>query len=418
MVKRLNKVHGLKNLLQTPVAALRRMPLGWAPRLSITNLEGLIARSETKPMERFLQKARGLGWIFCVTVLIPTTLAILYYGILASDVYVSESSFIVKSSERKNPTGLSSLLGSVTGNYQDNSDIYSVQNFALSRDAVSQLNQNNRLKQLFSLNDINIIDRFAPLGFSGSNEDLYRYYKNHVNVEIDSRTSLAKIRVGAYRPTDAHWINQQLLRLSEQLVNRLNKRAETDLVAYAERTEREAADRARTAALKLAAYRDSHGVLDPEKQATVQIQLIAKLQDDLIASQSQLDQIQAAVPDNPQIGPLKARIASIKRQIAGESGRVTGGSNSFAGAAPQYQRLQLDSQIADRQLAAAMTAVADAREEASRKRIYIETVVQPSRPDIAVEPRRLNSILAIFVVGLMAWGVFSMLFAGVREHGY
>ncbi|WP_141397832.1 hypothetical protein [Novosphingobium sp. Chol11] len=369
-------------------------------------------------MKLLLYKMKGLGWIFFITVLIPTTLAILYYGIFASDVYVSESSFIVKTSERKSPPALGSLLGSVTGYYQDNSDIYSVQNFALSRDAVSQLNNKERLKQIFSSHDISVLDRFAPLGFSASKEDLFRYYKKHVTVEIDSRSALAKIRVGAYRPEDAHWINQQLLRFSEQLVNRLNKRAETDLVAYAERTERQAADQARSAALKLSVYRDAHRVLDPEKQATVQIQLIAKLQDDLIANQSQLDQIQAAVPDNPQIGPLKARIASIKRQIAEESGRVTGGSNSFAGAAPGYQRLQLDSQIADRQLATAMTALADAREEASRKRIYIETVVQPSRPDIAVEPRRLNSILAVFVVGLMAWGVFSMLFAGVREHGY
>ncbi|MEV4934795.1 hypothetical protein MRBLMA1_002266 [Sphingobium sp. LMA1-1-1.1] len=369
-------------------------------------------------MKPLLQKTKGLGWIFFITVLIPTTLAILYYGIFASDVYVSESSFIVKSSERKSPSGLGSLLGSVTGYYQDNSEIYSVQNFALSRDAVSLLNKNDRLEKLFSSENISVFDRFAPLGFSASKEDLFRYYKQHVTVEMDSRSSLAKIRVGAYRPEDAQWINQQLLGFSEQLVNRLNKRAETDLVAYAERTERQAADQARSAALKLSAYRDSHRVLDPEKQATVQIQLIAKLQDDLIASQSQLDQIQATVPNNPQIEPLKARIASIKRQIASESGRVTGGSNSFAGVAPEYQRLQLDSQIADRQLATAMTAVADAREEASRKRIYIETVVQPNRPDIAMDPRRLNSILAIFVVGLMAWGVFSMLFAGVREHGY
>lgn len=372
-------------------------------------------------MKYFRDKIKSLTWVFAITVLLPTTLAVLYFGFFASDVYVSESSFIVKSSERKAPTGLGSLLGTVAGAagyFGDSGDVYTVQSFAESRDAMSQLNNSGRLESLFSSDHISLFDRFAPLSFNASQEDLYRYYQKHVSIEIDSRSSLAKLRVDAYRPKDAEWINSQLLKMSEELVNRLNKRAETDLIAFAENNQRDSAERARSAALKLAVYRNTHAVLDPEKQASVQLQLIAKLQDDLIATQSQLDQVQAAVPGNPQINPLKVRIASINRQIKEEEGRLTGGSNSYAGAAPEYQRLLQDSQIADRQLAAAMTAVTDAREEASRKRIYIETVVQPGVPDSATKPRRLNGILATFVIGIMAWGIFSMLFAGVREHSY
>ena len=51
-----------------------------------------------------------------------------------------------------------------------------------------------------------------------------------------------------------------------------------------------------------------------------------------------------------------------------------------------------------------------------RKQVYIERIVQPSLPDIAIEPKRLRSILATFVFGLVAWGILSMLLAGVREH--
>jgi capsular polysaccharide transport system permease protein len=37
-------------------------------------------------------------------------------------------------------------------------------------------------------------------------------------------------------------------------------------------------------------------------------------------------------------------------------------------------------------------------------------------PDVAQEPHRLRGILATFVLGLVAWGILSMLLAGVREH--
>jgi capsular polysaccharide transport system permease protein len=46
----------------------------------------------------------------------------------------------------------------------------------------------------------------------------------------------------------------------------------------------------------------------------------------------------------------------------------------------------------------------------------LERIAQPSLPDAALEPRRMRSILSIFVAGLVAWGVLSMLLAGVREH--
>jgi capsular polysaccharide transport system permease protein len=63
-----------------------------------------------------------------------------------------------------------------------------------------------------------------------------------------------------------------------------------------------------------------------------------------------------------------------------------------------------------------MSSLQDAEDEARRKQAYIERVAQPSLPDEAAEPRRLRGILAVFVLGLVAWGILKLLFAGVREH--
>ena len=63
-----------------------------------------------------------------------------------------------------------------------------------------------------------------------------------------------------------------------------------------------------------------------------------------------------------------------------------------------------------------MTSLEQARNEAQRKQLYLERIVQPSLPDVAVEPRRLRGVAATFLLGLVAWGILSMLIAGVREH--
>jgi len=43
-------------------------------------------------------------------------------------------------------------------------------------------------------------------------------------------------------------------------------------------------------------------------------------------------------------------------------------------------------------------------------------LVQPNLPDKSVEPRRIRSIFTVFIFGLIAWGVISLLVASIREH--
>ena len=205
--------------------------------------------------------------------------------------------------------------------------------------------------------------------------------------------------------------------MAEATVNRLNDRARRDLIQTSTREVVDAKLRAQTAALALSAFRNREGVLDPERQATVQIQMVSKLQDELIATQARLAQIRSVAPGNPQIAVLQAQANSLAAAIDAEVGKVAGGQRSLSSRAAQYQRLQLESQFADRQLAAAMASLQDAENEARRKQAYVERIVEPNLPDYAIEPRRIRGVLSTLLFSLIVWGVLSMLLAGVREHG-
>ena len=67
-------------------------------------------------------------------------------------------------------------------------------------------------------------------------------------------------------------------------------------------------------------------------------------------------------------------------------------------------------------LASAMSTLEQARNEAQRQQLYLERIAQPSKPDEAMEPRRLRGVAAVFVLGLVAWGILTMLIAGIKEH--
>ena len=353
--------------------------------------------------------------LFLGTVIIPTLLSIIYFGFIASDIYISESRFVVRNPERQIPTGLGAIIqGAGFSRSQD--DTYNVQEFMLSRDALSKINHQINLREAFARSGIDIFSRFNALGLDNSIEALFRFYQNHVEINLNTSSSIAVLKVKAFNTDDAYRMNEMLLQMGEQFINRLNERGRQDLIRFASSEVDIAVEKAKAASRKLSTFRNKQGIFDPEKQSGLQLQQISKLQDELIASKTQLSQVQAFTPDSPQLPALKNRIGSIQASIESEMAKVAGGSTSLTNKAVEYEMLALERAVADKQLAAAMASLEQARSDAQRKQLYLERIVQPNKPDIAIEPYRLRGILSVFLLGLVVWGILTMLIAGVREH--
>jgi len=356
-----------------------------------------------------------VGWLFLLTVVLPTASAIIYFGFIASDVYTSESQFVVRSPDKPATTGLGVLLKS-TGFSNAGDEVYAAQDYVRSRDALRVLDKNGAVTHAFESKQVSVFNRFNPLGLNGSFEGLYRFYQGKVSVDYDTTSSIATLRVQAFTAQDAYRFNRELLEAAEGLINRLNTRGRHDVVQFAANEVEDAQDAARTAAIALAAFRNTHGVVDPEEQAKAQLEMISKLQDELIGARVQLLQLQSIAPDNPQVPVLTTRVNGLQQQIDQQMGRVAGSRRSLSQTAVQYEQLELQRQYADRRLAAAMNSLQDAEDEAHRKQAYVERISQPSLPDEAQEPRRMRGIFAVFVLGLVAWAILTMLIAGIREH--
>ncbi len=361
--------------------------------------------------------AKKINPIFALTVLVPTSLAIVYYGLIASDIYISESRFVVRSPQRQSQTGLLSSLLSGTGFSRSQDDAYSVHDFIKSRDALKALDEQLGLRKKFSSSDVDFINRFGAIDRDNSFEALQKYYQKRVSVDADSTSGISILQVNAFTAEDAQKMNELLLTMSEKLVNQLSDRGREDILRTSLAEVAEAEKKAKAAALALASFRNQNGVVDPERQTTIQLQQMSKLQDELIATKTQLNQLLAFAPSNPQIPALKNRMETLQAAVDAEFQKMAGsGSGSLTNKAANYERLALDRAYADKQLAGALTALDAARNEAQRKQLYLERVVQPNLPDVAIEPRRFRSVVIVFVLGLVAWGILTLLAASVREH--
>ncbi|MEJ2459361.1 MAG: hypothetical protein P8Y58_14935, partial [Novosphingobium sp.] len=210
-------------------------------------------------------------------------MAIIYFGFLANDVYISESRFVVRSPNKPATSGFGFLLKTV-GYSSGGDEVYAANDYLASRDALRELNQKNAVARAYGAPSISIFDRFNPLGYDGSFEALYKYFTHKVTLQYETSTSISTLTVRAYTAQDARRFNADLLRQAEELVNHLNERSRTDLMVVSEREVARSREQARKTAQALSAFRDRSEIIDPEKQAGVQLQMISKIQDELISS--------------------------------------------------------------------------------------------------------------------------------------
>lgn len=366
-------------------------------------------------IENLKSRLSGLNRLFALTVLLPTFIAVVYFGLIKSDVYISESHFIVRTPQRQVPTGLEAVLQGA-GFSGSTEDAYSVHDYMKSRDALREIDETLDLKAAFGSGRVDPFSRFNPLGLDDSFEALFRHYQRHVEVYLNASSSISVLKVRAFTSGDAYRINELLLGMSESLINQLNERGRNDLISYAQAEVDLAARKSQAASIELAAYRNRHGIVDPLNQSALQLQQVSKLQDEYIAVKTRLAQVTAFTPRSPQIPSLKNSLATIEGEIENEMNKVAGSKPSLSSKAVEYQRLALELEFAEKQLAAAMTSLEQARSEAQRKQLYLERIVQPNKPDVAIEPQRFRAILTTFLVGMIAWGILSILIAGIREH--
>jgi capsular polysaccharide transport system permease protein len=355
------------------------------------------------------------------SVLLPTALAVAYFGFYASDIYVTESTYVVRSPAQKSigQTGIGALISGATGLSgfaQAPDDVHAVSEYIMSRDALQKLNDRLDVRSAWGNTDIDLVQRFDPLGWDSSMEKLFEYYPRRVNILVDDKGGITTLTVSSFEAEHSAAINRLLLGEAERLVNVLNERGRTDLIRFAENEVALAEEKAKAAALAVSVFRNTQAVVDPEKQTMLHFEQIARLQEELIRTRGQLTQLRVFAPDSPHPPALEVQAQTLEREIEAETEKITGGEDSLASKAAEYQRLQLEREFADRQLAVAMAALESARSEAQRQQLYLETIDQPTLPDAPIQPRRLRGILTTFILSLFAWGILALLLAGVREH--
>lgn len=361
-------------------------------------------------LEKINQK---LAFLFFV---IPMAVAMIYYAFIAADRYVSESIITVRQSGDSGTaavTGFAMLLAGVnTGSREEN--LY-LREYIHSLDMLKHLEAKIGLRKAYESEHMDLFFRLAK---NASQESFEKYFKNRVEVHFDDISGLLTVRVEGFDPEFTRSVNTEILAQCERFVNEISHRMAREQMTFAEGELRRASDRLRDAKARLLVFQNKHGVFDPLSQAQAAATLTGQIEAEIARKETELKAMLGYMQENaPAVVSLRNEVAALYAQMHSEQQKLAsdkgGRLNKLAA---EFHGLTLEAGFAEEAYKVALAAVETARIEASRKVKSVVVIESPSKPEIALYPRRIYNLMTLAAVLLMIYGISRLTIATIQDH--
>ncbi|MEM7547121.1 MAG: hypothetical protein AAF367_16450 [Pseudomonadota bacterium] len=380
-------------------------------------------RRELRRRRRF--RALGILVRFALFVLIPTAIVGWYYFEKATDMYEAESTLVFKSGSAAAASG-GGFLSGILGGAGSPQDSVALQEYILSRDILRRLDAEHGWIAHFQSEDIDEIHRLKA---DATLDDAYSYYTGgwllggKVSVSYDIAEGVIRLTVTGATPEGAKTFADAIIGYGEELVNSLNERSRTDGVRAAQENVQDARGALRDAQRQVATVQEQLSIFSVESEA-------GALQTRIVTLEAEIDEIFAEIEklktvtsnqSDSRFVPLRTNLEVKTRQLRDLRQKLTGGGTpngerpSMAKLSAELELARVDQATSQMMYASALTSLEAAIASAAEQSLYLETVVQPTQPNKATKPDRLQNTGLVFLILFAAYIVGLLTISLIRE---
>lgn len=349
-------------------------------------------------------------WALCVAAILVATL---YWGLIATNRYVSETHIVLQSPEI-NPTGfnISSLLSGTQGS----GDLLLLKDHLQSVDMLQKLQERLDIRSHYASANIDYLSRLSSSDIEL--EKLYKYMQKRIDVVFDDYAAVLRIRVQAYTPEMATAIAQTLLEEGERHMNDMGQRLAAEQVAFIELQVQKLEQRLFSIREELLTFQNKQGLVSPTGTVQSIFAVVGQLQGQLAilearkksASSFQSNVSPEVVRLNSEINALKAQIEIEKQKLAASTG------DSLNRVSADYQTLELRAQFALELYSNALLALESTRVEAARKLKQVSVLQYPTKAEFSTEPRRRYNIIVFIFFAVFITAIVHLTRSIIRDH--
>ncbi|MDN3651815.1 lipopolysaccharide biosynthesis protein [Thalassotalea ponticola] len=346
-------------------------------------------------------------------VVLASLLVIVYYTVIASPRFVSESQFVVKEAG-SNEVALGGLAA-LGGSSPSMRDALILQTFIESREMAMKLDAAVQLKAHYENTDW---DFFSRLEANSSKEEYIEYYQRHIKVFHDEMSDVLLVEIQTFDENYSLEVANELLRISEEFINQLSDKMVLQQLDYAQNEVKRAYQELSDQQSKLVQFQDDFKLYSPEIKGGALVEAINQLEMALINEEAELKSLLVVMrEDSVDVLTKKIRIDSLKAQIAQEQAKLTQKDQvSLNKVNREFKEIQLKSELAADLYTSALVNLETVRADAYGKVKHLLVIEYPALAEDQKYPRRLYSIFTWFVALLLIYAVGRMVYTIIKEH--
>ncbi|WP_333852314.1 sugar transporter [Leclercia sp.] len=340
-------------------------------------------------------------------------IAAIYFGIIASDRYVSRAELVVKQADQIKmlPDALS-MLGIGGSNHED---VLVIQDYLKSPDLLDKLDKELALKAHYQSHSVDYLSRLPN---DVSREDFLKYYREHLSLRLDELSGVLTIELQAFDPVYGQRVVTLMLKESESFINKLGHQVALEQLAFVEKEVDRAYQRVQTEKAKVLDFQNRHHLISPESTSSSRLGVVSQIEAQLAQQQAQLKQLQSYMKETaPAVVSVQTRVDALNQQLVQEQSKLTGvDKDAMNEITARYMDVQTQATLAADLYKTGLISLEQARVEAYRKLKHLLVVSQPTLAEDAEYPRRLYNLATIGVLLCLLYGLIVMGLATLREH--
>ncbi len=340
-------------------------------------------------------------------------IAVIYFGLIASDRYVSRAQLVIKQADQIKmlPDALS-MLGLGGSNHED---VLLTQDYLQSPDLLAKLDKELGLKAHYQSHKV---DFFSRLSSNVSQEEFIEYYHNHLTLRLDDTSGILTIEFQAFDPAYGQRVVSMMLKESEGFINRLGHQVALEQLSFVEKEVNRAYQRVQDEKAKVLDFQNTHNLISPESTSTARLGLVSQIESELAQQQAQLKQLHSYMKITaPAVVSLQTKVDALTQQLDQEKARLTGtDKDAMNEITSRYMDVQTQAALAEDLYKSGLISLEQAKVEAYRKLKHLLIISQPTLAEDSEYPRRLYNLATIGVLLCLLYGLLVMGLATLREH--
>lgn len=359
----------------------------------------------------------NLIFLFLIFNIIPTLIAVVYYTLIASDIYVSKTQFsIYNNEEQTSPIDLGAISQLTSGNIQSESmqEILMASEYIKSYDMLKKLDSKLDLKSIYSDRSA---DSFSKLSDNPTNKEFLEYYNDMVSVKVNREAFIVSIEVKAFKPKDAQDIAAQINIFTEDFINKMLARVKRDALVEANLFIKTSEDKIKRAQNELNYFRIKNTILDPNAEIETKLQFIGTLEEkkaEYLIEKNEKTSLFSS--KTPTLQSVKNKISNTSNLIEEAKKELLNITSEDSNLIREYSMLALDEEFAKEEYKLALVNLEETIKDQSRMNKYVVEILKPALPDVATEPKRMVEIFTVFIVSFILCGVMGLIISAVRDH--